>query len=138
MKNRRFRIVSILLLIWALIGDAAYLLQVTADLGELARTDPTTAKAFAEMPIWAWSAYAVAVWGATAAAIALVLRRKLAVPLYAVSLAAVLLQFGWAFFGSSVIADKGFGAAIFPLFIIAVGALSLWYANRKRAEGVLT
>jgi len=137
MLTRGFWIVSSLLLVWALIGDAAYLSQVTADLSEMAKTDPTTARAFAAMPTWAWSAYAIAVWIATAAAIALLLRRKLAVPLYAISLIAVLAQFGWTFFGSSVIADKGASAAIFPLVIIAIAAFSLWFAKRKRDEGLL-
>lgn len=49
----------------------------------------------------------------------------IAAPLYAVSLVAVLVQFGWTFFGSIVIADKGASAAIFPLLIIAIGAFSL-------------
>ena len=137
MPTRNFWVVSSRLLVWSLIGDAAYLSQVTADLTELAKTDPTTAQAFATMPEWAWSAYAVAVWVATLAAIALLLRRRLAAPLYAVSLVAVLVQFGWTFFGSSVIADKGASAAIFPLVIIAIGAFSLWYAWRKAQERIL-
>jgi len=137
MPSRSFWTVAALLLVWSLIGDAAYLSQVTADLTELAKTDPTTARAFATMPEWAWSAYAVAVWVATLAAIALLMRRRIAAPLYAVSLLAVLIQFGWTFFGSSVIADKGPSAAIFPLFIIAVGAFSLWFAWRKAQERVL-
>ena len=137
MPTRSFWIVASLLLVWALIGDAAYLSQVTADLTELAKTDPTTAKAFAAMPEWVWSAYAIAVWVATLAAIALLLRRRIAAPLYAVSLVAVLIQFGWTFFASSVIAEKGAGAAIFPLVIIAIGAFSLWYAWRKAQERVL-
>ena len=100
MVSRNFWIVAGLLLVWSLIGDAAYLAQVTADLGELAKTDPDTARAFATMPEWAWSAYAIAVWVATLGGIALLMRRRMAVPLYAVSLAAVLVQFGWSFFGS--------------------------------------
>lgn len=137
MPTRSFWIVSGLLLVWSLIGDAAYLSQVTADLTELAKTDPSTARAFATMPEWAWSAYAIAVWVSTLAAIALLLRRQIAVPLYAVSFVAVLVQFGWTFFGSSVIADKGASAAIFPLVIIAIGAFSLWFAWRKAQERVL-
>ena len=137
MPTRRFWIVSGLLLVWALIGDAAYLSQVTADLTELAKTDPTTAKAVATMPEWAWSAYAIAVWVGTLAAIALLVRRRIAAPLYAVSLVAVLVQFGWTFFGSSVIVDKGASAAIFPLLIIVIGAFSLWYAWRKAQERIL-
>lgn len=137
MVSRSFWIVAGLLLVWALIGDGAYLGQVTADLDELAKTDPSAAKAFATMPAWAWAAYAIAVWVATGAAIALLLRRKLAVPLYAVSMVAVLAQFGWTFFGTDLLADKGLGAAIFPLLIIAIAVFSLWYARRKKHEGVL-
>ena len=76
MPTRSFWIVASLLLVWALFGDAAYLSQVTADPTELAKTDPTTAKAFATMPEWAWSAYAIAVWVGTLAAIALLVRRR--------------------------------------------------------------
>ncbi|QGN55605.1 sugar transporter [Novosphingobium sp. Gsoil 351] len=137
MPTRSFWIVAGLLLVWSLIGDAAYLSQVTADLAKMATTDPSTAKAFAAMPEWAWSAYAVAVWVSTLAAIALLLRRRIAAPLYAVSLVAVLVQFGWTFLGSDVIADKGASAAIFPLIIIAIAAFSLWYSWRKAQERVL-
>ena len=137
MPTRSFWIVAGLLFVWALIGDAAYLSQVTADLTELAKTDPTTAKAFATMPEWAWSAYAIAVWVSTLAAIALLLRRRIAAPLYAVSLLAVLVQFGWTLFGTSVIAEKGAGAAIFPLVIIAIGIFSLWYAWHKTRQRAL-
>ena len=71
-----FWVIGILLLLWNLMGDAAYLSQVTTDLDALARTDPATARAFAEMPKWVWGVYAVAVWSGTAAAIALLLRLK--------------------------------------------------------------
>lgn len=137
MVPRSFWIVAGLLLGWSLIGDAAYLAQTTADLNELAKTDPDTARAFAEMPDWAWSAYAIAVWVGTLGAIALLLRRRIAVPLFAVSLAGVLVQFGWSFFGSDIIAAKGPSAAAFPLFIIAVAGFALWYAYAKARQGLL-
>lgn len=137
MATRSFWIVAALLLVWSVIGDAAYLAQVSADLTELAKTDPDQAQAFATMPEWAWSAYAIAVWVGTLGGIALLLRRRLAVPLYAVSLVAVLVQFGWSFFGSSIIRDKGASAAAFPVLIIAIAAFSLWYAYTKGRQGLL-
>lgn len=54
-------IVAGVLLLWNLMGAGAYLMQVTADLDALARTDPVTVEAFRAMPDWAWSAYAIAV-----------------------------------------------------------------------------
>lgn len=137
MPQRSFWVVAGLLLVWALIGDAAYLAQVTADLDELAKTDPTTANAFRSMPVWAWAAYATAVWVGLLAAVTLLMRRRIAVPLYAVSLVAVLIQFGWTFLGSSVLEDKGAGAAVFPLVIIAIALFALWYARQKSRERVL-
>ena len=137
MPTRSFWIVAGLLLVWAMIGDAVYLSQVTADLTELAKTDPIAAKAFANVPTWVWSAYAIAVWVATAAAISLLARRKLAVALYALSLVAVLVQFSWTFFVDTVIQEKGAAAAFLPVTIIVLAAFSLWYARRKASQGVL-
>ncbi|PEQ10801.1 sugar transporter [Novosphingobium sp. PC22D] len=134
---RTFWIVAIVLLLWNLMGDAAYLMQAGADLDALAESDPVTAEAFAAMPAWAWSAYAVAVWVGTAAALALLARRKVAAVLFAVSLAGVVVQFGWSFLGYGLIAKKGASTVVFPLVIATVGAFSVWYASRKAADGTL-
>ena len=134
---RRFRTISIALLVWNLIGIAAFVAQITADLDQLARTDPATADAFRAMPQWAWGAYAVAVFVGTAAAIALLLRRRIAPVLFAVSLLAILVQFGWTFLGYDLIAKKGASTAIFPLVLIAIAAGATLYARSKVADRTL-
>ena len=134
---RKFWIISTLLLAWAIIGDMAYLAQVTADLDALARTDPVSASAFRAMPQWVWAAYAIAVWAGTAGAVSLLLRRRWAAPLYAISLAAVVVQFAWTFTATPLLTAKGFGVAVFPLVIVAIGIFSLWWARTNAKSGVL-
>lgn len=134
---RTFWVVGIVLLLWALVGNAAYLAQVTADLDELARTDAHAAEMFRTMPQWAWAAYATAVWSGTAAAIALLLRRKIAIWLFALSLVCIVIQFGRSFAMTDLLAVKGFGAAIFPLVIFAIGAFQLWWCRTCEQQGYL-
>ncbi|HUD29849.1 MAG TPA: sugar transporter, partial [Novosphingobium sp.] len=104
---RKFWIVATLILVWNLIGDAAYLTQATADLDVLAKTDPVTADAFRSMPVWAWAAYALAVGGGTLGAVLLLMRRKVAWAFFALSVAGIVVQFGWTFLGHGLIAAKG-------------------------------
>lgn len=134
---KSFYVIATLFLLWNVMGDAAYLMQVTADLDALAKTDPYTASIWAAMPQWAWAAYAIAVWGATLASLLLLLKRSLAVPLYALSLAAVIVQFGYSFLGTDLLAVKGIGAAAFPAFIVIVGVVQLLYARSAKAQGWL-
>lgn len=134
---RMFWIIAALLLAWNLMGDAFYLLQISADLDELAKTDPVTAETFRSMPTFAWSAYAIAVWVGTAGAIALLLRRKAAWVLFAISLAGVIVQFGWTFLGTDLLAQKGAGSAAFPLVIASIALASTLYARRKAKDGTL-
>jgi hypothetical protein len=133
----RFRTIAVVILLWNLIGDAAYLAQVTADPGRMAQTDPDTAEAFAAMPAWAWSADAIAVWGGTAAAIALLARRRIAVPLFALSLAAIVVQFSWSFLVFGVVARQGPATIVFPLFIAVMGIAQLIYARDRAADRTL-
>ncbi len=133
----RFRTIAVFILLWNLIGDAAYLAQVTADLDRLAQADPVGAAAFRAMPAWAWSAYAVAVWGGTAAAVALLAARRIAVALFALSLAAVVVQFGWTFLVFGLMAKKGIATVAFPLLIVIVGIAQLNYARARAADGTL-
>jgi hypothetical protein len=132
-----FWIVATGLLLWNLMGAGAYLMQATADLDALAQTDPDTAAAFAAMPGWAWAAYAIAVWVGTAGALALLLRRRIAWLLFAISLAGVIVQFGWSFLGYGLIAKKDATTVIFPLIIAAIAAFSIWFSRARAADGTL-
>lgn len=134
---RAFWTIATVLLIWNLIGDAAYLMQVTADLDAIARTDAVTAEAFRAMPAWAWGAYAVAVGGGTIGAVLLMLRREVAWVFFAASLAGIVVQFGWTFLGFGLIAAKGWSTVLFPAVIFAIALASLLYARAKAKDGTL-
>ncbi|WP_443477762.1 sugar transporter [Novosphingobium aerophilum] len=134
---RKFWIIAILILLWNLAGDVAYLVQASADPGEIARQDPVQAQAFREMPGWAWTAYAVAVASGTIGSVMLLSRRGWAWMLFALSFVAVVIQFGWSFLGFDMLGAKGPASAIFPLLIAGIALASTIYARRKRADGTL-
>jgi uncharacterized membrane protein len=132
---KRFWAIAIALLLWNLMGDAAYVMQVGADPARI--DDPVTAQAFAAMPPWAWGAYAIAVWVGTAGALALLLRRKAAWVLFALSLVGVVVQFGWTIFGFGILSYKGPEALVFPVVIALIGAFATVYAYYKKADRTL-
>jgi presenilin-like A22 family membrane protease len=133
----RFWIIAAAILAWNVLGDVAYVLQATADLDALAKSDPVTADAFRSMPGWAWAAYAVAVWIGTLAAVLLITRKRKAWIFFALSLAGVVVQFSWSFLGFGIVAAKGWSTAIFPAVIFAITLASLLYARAKAKDGTL-
>lgn len=135
--SRSFTIIALVLLLWNLIGVAAFAMQYTADLEALAKSDPYTARIFAGMPGWAWAAYAVAVGAGTLGAMLLLMRKAAAVGLFLLSVIAVLVQFGYSFLGTDLLAVKGAGAAVFPAVILAIAVGQWLYARRCRVKGVL-
>jgi hypothetical protein len=132
-----FWIVGVLLLAWNLVGIAAYVMQSGADLNALARTDPVTARAFAEMPQWAWMVYALGVASGAVGALVQLLRRRTAIALFILSLIAVIVQFARTFFATDLLAAKGATVVIFPLVIIAIALFSVWWARRAYRLGWL-
>lgn len=137
-SSRSLTIVAVIALLWNLMGIAAFFMQYTADLDALAKVDPYQAKAFSEMPGWQWAAYAVAVFSGLAGTIFLFLRSKHAIALYTLSLAAVIVQFGYTFLATDIVAVMGWGkAAGFPLFIFIAAVAQLLYARTAAARGAL-
>lgn len=135
--SRSFRAIGILLLLWNLMGMAAFIMQYSADLNQLAKTDPYTARIFASMPGWVWAAYAVAVGAGTLGAILLLLRKATAAPLFLLSIIAVIVQFGYSFLHTDLLAVKGPTATIFPAVILIVALFQWRYARGLIAKGIL-
>ncbi|MFZ2998376.1 sugar transporter [Sphingobium sp.] len=121
--------IAVILLLWNLIGVAAFAMQYSADLDTLALTDPTTAHAFAMMPVWVWVAYAIAVGAGMVGAILLFMRKAGAATLFLASMIAVVIQFAYMFLGTDLLAVKGASSATFPAFIITVAILQWLYAR---------
>lgn len=134
---RYFIVIAIVLLLWNLMGLAAFAMQYTADLTELAKSDPVTAQAFAAMPAWVWIAYAIAVGAGTLGAILLLMKKAAAASLFLLSLIAVVVQFGYTFLGTDLLALKGPSVIAFPAFIMVMAVVQLLYARHLVGKAVL-
>lgn len=136
--SRSFIVIAIIILLWNLMGVLSFVMQYQMDLAQLARTDPAGAKIFAAMPGWLWVDYAVAVLAGTVGALCLLLRRRLATYLFALSLIAVVIQFGYVFLATDIIAMKGIVAvAAFPILIFVIAIMQWRYATAQAAKGVI-
>ncbi|MBA4092434.1 MAG: sugar transporter [Sphingobium sp.] len=136
--SRSVTIIGVILLLWGLMGIAAFTMQYTMDVHELARTDPASARAFALMPVWVWIVYAIAVATGTLGAIALLLRKAIAPFLCLISLVCVIAQFGYTFLGTNLLAEKGWAVTVpFPALIFAVALFAWLYARSLVAKGIL-
>ena len=132
-----FYAVAAILIVWECIGCLAYLSQVTMSAADMAQLPAAQQEIWKMMPAWVTSAYALAVWIGLAGGIALLLRRRISRTLFIISLAAVIVQFGWTFLATPLLTTIGGSAAIFPAFIIAVGAMAVWFSGKAAGFGWL-
>ena len=132
-----FWIVSGLALLWEAMGCYSYVMHVTMTADQIAALPEGQQQLMAATPIWATAAFAVATWGGLAGAIALLMRRSWARPLFIVSLVAILVQFGWFFFVARAGDVIGSSAYTLPLCIIAIGALLVWFSAMAAKRGWL-
>lgn len=130
--------ISAAALLWNISGIAAYIGQVSMSPETLAQMTEAQRALYENVPVWATSAYAIAVNAGALGCLLLLLRKAVALPVLVVSLAAVLVQMGHAFFMTNSIEVLGAGAVVFPLVIIAIGAYLVWYANDARSKGWLS
>jgi len=125
-----FWIVTVLLLLWALAGIFAFYVHMTADVTALAAMSDYDRAFYLKQPAWFSYVYALAVLPALAGALALLAQSRFARPVYAVSLIGVIVQFGWVFLATDLIAVKGAAATVpFPAFIFVMAVVQLWLAG---------
>lgn len=86
---RWFTVAALGALLWEILGCYLYYMRVTIDRAALPADQM---RIFDATPAWVLAAFAIAVWIGLAGAILLVLRRRLAEPLLAVSLVALAAQ----------------------------------------------
>jgi hypothetical protein len=131
-----FTIVAALLVLWGMAGCASFYAHVAygADMDPKA-TDWDRAY-YAALPAWLNLVYLVAVAGGLLGSVALLLSSAWARPLAIASLGAVIVQFGYVFAATDLIAHKGAAATVpFPAVIAAIAMFQIWFAGLARRRG---
>jgi len=133
-----FWIVTGVLALWEVMGCFACITQIRLGAAAMGPVDDWSLKYYAALPVWYNGVYAIATFGGLLGAVALLLRDRRAALVFQISLAAVVVMFGYAFVATDLIAHKGLATVLpFPLFIAVVGVLSIWFARLAGTRGWL-
>jgi len=119
--------VTILALVWNLIGCAAYLADVMLTPEQVAQMPADQQALYAARPAWAVAAYAIAVWGGALGSLGLVLKKRWASPLLMASVAGLIVQDA-ALFGLSPV-------SISPLVYVLQGMVLVIALSLVRLAG---
>jgi len=90
-----------------------------------------------DMPAWMTADWAIGVWGAILASVLLLLRRKLAGPVFIVSLAAYLISLFYTYVLTNGGEIMGQTVMIMNAVIAAVLVFLVWYSLTMTRRGVL-
>lgn len=120
-----FKVTSVLFLLWNLFGLAVFVMAVfvytSAEALENAGMNAAQTELILATPTWVNVAFGVAVIFGVLGSAALVMQKRLAVPLLAISLIGVLAQNTFVFLLSDTVAIMGVGAA--PAVIVGAVAV---------------
>jgi len=133
-----FWVVSIIALLWNLMGVFNYLNQAFNQQAILETLDQAQREAFEGIPAWATAAFALAVFSGTLACIGLLMRKKWARPLFILSLLAAVVQFiHWLFISNAV---EAFGPSTYamPVIVIIIGIYLILFSKKGIEKGWLT
>ncbi|HET8775851.1 MAG TPA: hypothetical protein VFP80_18785 [Thermoanaerobaculia bacterium] len=92
---------------------------------------------YENMPAWMTAVWAIGVWGAFLASILLLLRRKLAFPIFVLSLAAFLVSLLYTYVLTDGGAIMGRTMAVTSAVIAILLLFFSWYAHAMGRRGVL-
>lgn len=130
-------VVGIVALLWNAVGAMDYLMTQTRSEQYMSQFTPEQLEYFYGFPAWVVAAWAIAVWGGVLGAILLLMRNNLAVPVFLVSLIAMVLttiyQFGLSN-GLEVVGDPFSLVFTAVIFVIAVALFLYARAMQKRGR----
>jgi hypothetical protein len=132
-------LVGVAALLWNGFGAFDYVMTESRNAAYLSAFTPEQIAYFDAFPAWVVAAWALGVWGGVFGAILLLLRWRLAVPVFGVSLVAMVVTFFHNYVLSDGLAMMGGAAGLaFSTLIMLVGVLLLIYARLMLRKRVLS
>ena len=132
-------LVGVVAVLFNAIGAFDYVMSMTQGASYLAKAGMTPAQIahYMEMPTWMIAVWAIGVWGAMLGSVLILLRNKLAFPVFAVSLAAFLVSLVYTYVLTNGGEVMGGQMAIASVTITALLLFFTWYSRLMTKQGVL-
>jgi len=131
-------IVGIIALLWNLMGAFDYVMTQTRNEAYMSQFDQAQLDYFYGFPAWYEFFWALAVWGGVIGCIFLLLRKRLATPVFLASFVAMVVSAVYNFGlseGMAVMGTSGFAFTV-AIFFVALGLVL--YARAMSSRQVLT
>tara|TARA_R100000306_G_C4365181_1_gene137286 strand:+ start:194 stop:628 length:435 start_codon:yes stop_codon:yes gene_type:complete len=136
--NTAFWIIAILALLWNLIGIYFWLYEYFLITDDIRATLPAgQVELMDAAPAWGMVVYGIAVFSGVLASILLIARKKLCVPIFLISLLAILVQMGHWIFAMDAVGVLGPEAIVMPLIVIAIAIFLYYYSKGAALKGWL-
>ncbi|MFC3201344.1 hypothetical protein ACFOEW_05885 [Alteromonas oceani] len=126
-----------LMVLWNGIGVAAFFSQLMMTPEMIAQLPETQQAVYRDIPVWSYSAYALAVFGGLTGSILLALGKKLAFPVLVISLAGVIVQQYYNFVVIDAISIMGWGIVVMPVIVTSIALLLVLISQRGVRAGWL-
>lgn len=133
-----FKVVAIIAVVWNLLGVLAFAGQMMMSADALAQLPQAEQNLYANTPMWATVAFAVAVIAGTLGSLLLLLKKSLATQVLMLSLVAIITQMFHAFFISNSFAVFGPGGLIMPIMVIVIALILVFLANIAKGNDWLS
>lgn len=122
-------------LVWNLMGFGAYIAQVTMAPEALNALPEAERALYGNIPGWATGAFAFAVSGGVLGCVLLLLRNGYALPVFMISLLAVLVQNFNSFFLMDAFSVVGPVGAAFSVAVVIIGVYLIWFTMDAQKKG---
>jgi hypothetical protein len=132
-----FWIVGIIVLLWNLMGLMAFVIQMMMTDEAMAALPDAQQEIYRNIPMWVNIAFGLAVICGTIGSVLLLMRSKFAVPVLALSLLGVFLQYGYMFFLSNTASVMGAGAMVLPALVVLISIGLIPYSTFCKGKGFL-
>lgn len=129
--------VAVVALLWNLVGCAAFAGEVFAQEAMMESMTDAQKEWARSTPGWIYFVYFLAVATGVVGSIGLLLRQRWTVAMFALSLAAILIQMLYTMVIAGGLQVMGTGAAVLPCTVILLAAIFLWFSWFARGKGWL-
>lgn len=130
--NALFYVIGVIALIWNGLGVMAYLGRAFITDEMIAQLPKEQQAEFLiEYPAWVTGAFATAVFAGILASLLLLLKKKIAYPLFIISAVASIAQHIYLFMNVEM------NSLVMPILVIVVCLFLVWYSKKYISDGVI-